>query len=631
MKSELKTILTESFVPFLIFMLSAVLFLYYIDNLIEEISMRPRIIDLDSQREENLEISSIKQQLPVEGLPEKEAKKIMTINTLVFQRDYKKAVDRMKDLPGQTEGREDVKLLMAYCYMKAGKSAEGISVLDSLMEEKHSPRVYFYYGLIYAESPDTYDRAIENYGKYLASDSKSYEAILNMGIIHYKKKEFARASELFRQAADISSGRRRSLAVYRMGLCQNEMGNSTLAEETFNSAIKLDPMNLRARKKLASIMYKRSPEEGIEEYGRILKLNNTYTYGYYFTGKHYLDSGDIMSAINILKEGINTASDSSSLKSLLGRIYLDQMDYDNAKDLYEQLVAEKPDDKTHHFNLARAYYGMRNYNSAIAEYLEALRHDPGYYKAIQNLGVAYARVDNTKEALKYYTRASKIEPNSPVTFYNLGLLYQKTGKNAEAIHNFNRAISLQPEYPAVYLNLGLVYSRMNDTEKAVKYYETAISQDRKYALPYMNLSILYRKTAKPEMEEKTLREGVSSTGDIKLKAMLASFLHGKKDLDNALRIYMEIHSSDQSDTAALMGISQILLEKREFDRCIDYIKKYLFHQPTDCAGRYINMVALFNMQQYEQAEHEIEIITNLKPGFNDVETYRAWIREKTGR
>lgn len=626
MKSKFKSILVESFVPFLVMLLLVVVFLYKMDDFIEEYSQRPYEINLDTQADGILAKSLIRHQLSVKDMPVSDQENAVSINQLVFQRNYTEALAGLNKLLPLARKNQDVQLLTAYCYLKVGKPAKSLLILNKLKKSNSSAKLDFYFGLVYGADPANFSLAVNHYRAYLKKEGRSYEGLVNLGLLYYGKKEYEKAASSFSSAAEVSSGRRRSLAVYRIGLSLLAQNKNSNAEKMFRKAVRIYPLNLRARKKLASVVYKKSPQEGAEEFLRITKLDSRYTFGYYKVAKYYHDKGDDVKAVKILKKGIPDAQNPRTLKSFLGSIYLSRGEYENSQDVYGELAVAYPGHKRYVFNLARSFYGQKKYAEAAAGYRKALRIDPGYYKAILNLGVTFARMEKYDKALVYYLKASEIKPGSSKIYYNLGLMYQRMHRDEKSLENYKKAIALKADYPEAYFNLGIIQKRKGNANRAIRFYKKAILQNSRYVLPYVNLALIYREKKLSLKAEKILLRGVAATGNLKLKNMLARLFYEEKKIEKALSLYREIIVADVSNTGAMIGIARIHIDRGNYNKSIRYLKKYFFYRPTDPRGRYLHMLALYNTKKYRKALQEIEIIDNLEKGYQDIYSYREKIK-----
>ncbi len=634
-KLSLKLIITESFLPFILLLLLLFFFLNYIDAVIEERSEQALNIRLDTGTvEEEKESLLAEVKLSAERYPAKYTDQVVRINSHLKKKNYSRIISLLKKMPAEFRNVTDSLIVLAFSYYKVDQSNKGLRVLNGLSEE-NNPVLSFYYGLIYSRDEKSYDKAVESYKKYLLQNPLSYEGNSNLGLLLYKMRKYKEAANSFRSAVEISSGTRKSTAFYRLSLCQVKLKKRVKAMANLNESIRLNPSNVKARRKLAGLLYEKNRVKGIKEYRKVLALDRSYSYGYYIIGKYFFDSEKPVRAIKTLREGLAVSPHADILQSYLGFIYLSLGEFKSSLDVYSSLVSEYPGNKLYHFNRARSYFGLKNHRMAAEEYLKALKIDSLYYKAVVNLGVTYSKMNDFINAVKYYKIAIKQKPDSPLIYYNLGVLFSKQGKLNRAERYFLKAIELDSGYGEAYFNLGYISGKKGDKRKVVEYYEKALGIDKRYILPYINLSRFYRNSGRTDKAIEILKRGIGFTGSSRLSGILGKLYYRKKRYDAALKVYEGILKSDRNNSDALLGIAWVYYQKKEYLKAHKNVARYIYFKPKEIEARYLMMLSLYRLKDYREAFENLKIVEKLKPSYRFTENYRTRIlnnlkREKAG-
>ncbi len=391
-KLSLKLIITESFLPFILLLLLLFFFLNYIDSIIDSYSEKAVLIRLDTgSAEVEKESSPAVVKLEAGRYPEKDAGKVAGINSYLKKGYYSRVISLIEKEPAEFKNRSDSSIALAFSYYKVGETGRSLGILNGI-SVRTNPVLDFYYGLVYSTDEKSYEKAIGSYKKYLDHNPLSYEGNSNLGLLLYKNEKYREAAGYFMPAAENSSGNRRSTALYRLSLCRIKLKEREKAMVNLNESIRLNPSNLKARRKLAGMLYEKNRKRGIKEYRKIVALDRGYSYGYYIIGKYLFDADKPVRALRTLREGLAVSVNAEILKSYLGFIYLSLGEYRNSEEVYRSLVSEYPGNKLYHFNLARSFFGLNNYRKSVEEYKKALKIDSGYYKAVVNLGVTYSKM-----------------------------------------------------------------------------------------------------------------------------------------------------------------------------------------------------------------------------------------------
>ncbi len=611
----LKLALTESFLPFLIFLVALFFILLQIDQYIER-SRNTLIIPMgDRDTEEDF----ISQKIKLSGTSNNKLEKI---NRYIKTNQLTKAINGIKRLKPDLRQSDKVQLTLAFCYYKINQLKKSLSILKAF-PNKDSSRLHFNLGLVYGKDPKTYDLAIQSFKEYLRKNQYSYEGHFNLSLNYIKKKDYSEAGKTLLKAIQLSSGKRKARAYYQLGLSYKKNEHVEEAEKAFYKSIRLDPKLLKARVQWANIIIQKDPSKGLSEFKKIIRLDSKYIHAYYLLGVHYFRQNNVSRALYYLNQGLQENPNSLKIRSYTGFIYLKTKELNNAKKVYEGLILDYPQNQLYRFNLGRVYHNLEDYPKAINEYNSILALNKKHYKAIVNLGVTYAKMEQYKKAINYYTQALKLKSDSVKTYYNLGILYKKTKRFKSALRSFQKAINLKQFYPQAFYNIASIYQSLRQEKKAIKYYEKAIQLDNKYFFAYRDLAKIYEAKSDYRRLVEVLNRGISRTGHRNLQNRLAHYYDQRGEYQKALKIYQDVLSPPKTSLMALIGIARVHLKLKNYKESEESIAKYIYSKPKNVEARYIYMASLFHLNKKKECLKQIRIIEKLSPAYRDTKTYKS--------
>lgn len=156
-----------------------------------------------------------------------------------------------------------------------------------------------------------------------------------------------------------------------------------------------------------------------------------------------LVEGDEWIATIYLRQGNNAAAveryqkllarkPSTASRVSLGLAYLKTGDVPSAVKILKEAVAIDPKNAVGWNNLSMAYLRSGNNADAKAAAEKALGLDAGYAPAHVNLGNVYLADNDTDAAIASFNKALELDPNQADAFYGLGEAYSFAGDNQQA-------------------------------------------------------------------------------------------------------------------------------------------------------------------------------------------------------
>ncbi len=199
-------------------------------------------------------------------------------------------------------------------------------------------------------------------------------------------------------------------------------GEAARASRLLQQALKLNPMDIAARRQLINLFTSQGrTEEALQQYGELADM--------------YYDLADLETARETYAEGLKVAQQSgnrrwsANLLHRLGDIHMQRLAWRDALRVYEQVRQLTPDDEKVRIALIDLYFRLNNPKSALAEL-------DSYLKLMLSQRNLATPTIVLEELLNNY-------PDDPSLIARLARLYQDQGRKADAITRYDQLADLQ--------------------------------------------------------------------------------------------------------------------------------------------------------------------------------------------
>ena len=227
------------------------------------------------------------------------------------------------------------------------------------------------------------DNAFESFRVAYEKFPNYPESVFNMGLTHFRKKEFSEAVGYFHKTLDINPEHQTASAAIK-----------NVAKNYFNSGNK---------------SYKRGDLEGaLTSYDEVLKVDVSFYQAYYQIGVIQSKMGD---------KGLAVSS-------------------------YEKALEVNPQFYKGYFALGLAKSAMNDVKGAIAALESAVDINPGYDKAYGAMGDIYINSKNHEKAKKVLNTAITVNPKYAKGYANLGIVHVEEKNWEQAVSSLSMAVAL---------------------------------------------------------------------------------------------------------------------------------------------------------------------------------------------
>ncbi len=246
-------------------------------------------------------------------------------------------------------------------------------------------------------------------------------------------------------------------------------------------------------------------------------------------------------AIDAYKQAIRLAPDQIFAWNNLGNLCAKIGRHDEATIAFLKAVECNPRDPIGWNGLGSVYSKIGYVDDAIAAYRKSIQYMPTFAQPWSGLGDVYASTGRTDEAIRAQHKAIELNKQYLIPWLRLGILFAKQDRFREAIKAYQRALDLDPKNHTTWNELGIIYLRCESYEEAIEAFSKAIDLDRGYGWAYSNLGLAYAEQGKyPESIPLYLR-CIELLRDDKRKAVtwdrLGNAYRQINDYDNAIAAY----------------------------------------------------------------------------------------------
>ena len=284
------------------------------------------------------------------------------------------------------------------------------------------------------------EEAVKFYEGALKIDSCFADAWNNLGTIYHHQRDFAKASEYYREAITcnpefVSAYLNRANTLYELDSLQ-----SALADLEKVARLKPDTIALHFSR---GIIYTRlrNYHEAKKSFQRAIDVDPSNAELKINMGAVYYYEQKFDSATLYLIPFIEQAPKAEALNTL-AMIEIDKKDYDSALVLTERALRLKANDPYILNNRGLIFVLKGEFAKGAEDINESITLDPYNGWAYRNKGIYYLKMKNAKDALRLLKQAEKIDPSIKDLNLYLSEAYTLNGHDQLAKEYYQRALEM---------------------------------------------------------------------------------------------------------------------------------------------------------------------------------------------
>ncbi len=229
----------------------------------------------------------------------------------------------------------------------------------------------------------------------------------------------------------------------------------------------------------------------------------------------------------------------------------------NAEAEVKQGLSIDPGMPEAHYTLGQIYKEQGRMDESIKEFQEATRLDPQYSEAFSGLGVAKLQQGNLADAATAFKQAVSLNTGNSTAHYGLGTVYMKQGLYDEALKELNTALYQNPNSWPTQLSLGQTYAGQGNTVAAVKAFQESYRIKPENPDAYLGIADIRESRGDLEHAIAELRSGLEimpNNSDLHLR--VADNALKLEKLDDSIKEYQKVLDTNPQNAAAAKGLTR---------------------------------------------------------------------------
>ncbi|HVJ08045.1 MAG TPA: tetratricopeptide repeat protein [Acidisarcina sp.] len=251
---------------------------------------------------------------------------------------------------------------------------------------------------------------------------------------------------------------------------------------------------------------------------------------------------------------------------------------------YKLALNADPESPYLNSGLAELYFKTGRVRDAVLAAQDMIKKDPNSLEAHKLLGRIYLRslgdVQNNSPsekmldlAISEYSKIVELAPNDIENRLLLGQLYSLDHNTAKAEEQFKTAQKIDPNSEDVVLNLARLYTDSGDLQHAAAVLTSVPVEDRTAKMEYA-LGSTYDQLKDNKKAIAAYQRSIDNDPDnLDAERALAQSLLNDNQLEQALKIYMDISAGDPQDPQAYLRISEIERRQGKYEQSLGTLKK----------------------------------------------------------
>jgi Tfp pilus assembly protein PilF len=352
----------------------------------------------------------------------------------------------------------------------------------------------------YLKSNDA-DSADKELKAALELDPKNAEALANLGVIAFFRRDYQGASQYLRKALASDPSLVKTQAL--LGICERRLGQPSamaLLERSF-PALKDKPMRVEVGLELANIYYQQSDLDGAAATMRsLVDLDPENVEILYMAQRVYSElADDTLNKLAIIAPG------SARMQQVIAERLVNEGDLKGAAEHYRKALELQPHLPGVHYELAEAILQSaptdEQTQAQAQKELETAVNLDGESSRAECLfaRIAFLRSD-VDGAYAHYNRAFALNPQDPEAQVGLGRLLATKQKPGDAVKYLRMAVQSDPLNEEAHYRLAAVCKDLQLTDEAKK--EFRLFQDIKQAKERMEGLYTQMNKRPPGQEDK---------------------------------------------------------------------------------------------------------------------------------
>ena len=197
-----------------------------------------------------------------------------------------------------------------------------------------------------------------------------------------------------------------------------------------------------------------------------------------------------------------------------------------------------------------------------------------------------------KKAIEQYQKITAGDPKDLESWIMLGRLDKVSQNSTEALAAYKKALEIDPDNEDAMTGMAQVYTDLGDSKAAADLLRK-VADKNPNPRSLMSLANVYEQMKDYSLASEMLRRALQQQpGNSDLKHALAQDLLFSDQTDDALKVYQDLVEEDPKDEQALLRISKIYQQKRDFAKAHEAADKAKELDPNNLEIQYNEVTLL---------------------------------------
>ncbi len=539
----------------------------------------------------------------------------------------------------------ELHVLIGRAYQEAGQFDVAAAEYRKALElNPKAARAHSYLGTTYLleRGAAALTDARREFESEIVRDPGDYSSHFNLGVIHFKQREFGPAEREFSEAVKLRP--ESPDAHFYLGQAQMESGNTqaSVAQlkksiELYGSAPEAQPAHQALAKALENLG---RPAEAQQEANIARKLAQP---GQPSPAALPADSSSGKEMRAMLLPDAPKDKDSAQkippeyvagLKEALGNAYhnlgvilAQRSQYAEAANLFAEAAKWSTDIKTLDKNWGTASFRANQYSIAIVPLERHVLADPQDSNARRMLALSYFMTENFSKAAETFRPILAALNDNPSLLYAAGVSLAKSGDSKGASEIFRQMLVQNPNAAEVHLFLGQAHSALKEDTEALQEFSRALELNPKLPEANYGAGMIHLRQGNREQAEKDFRAELAvNAGDASAEYRLGYILLAQQKQVEAIDMLADVVRQKPNDADAHYGLGKALLEKGDLTPAIARLETAVRLNPDQPYAYYQLSLAYRRQGRAQEAETTLRQYEKLKQ-----KNSRATIESESGK
>ncbi len=335
-----------------------------------------------------------------------------------------------------------------------------------------------------------------------------YEPYFQSAERFYGLGDYAQAIGYYIKA--ITENDRRPETYYGLAMAYYQHGDLEEARLAFEKTLEIDPKNLNALERLASVNIDLgNPSLSVSLCKQVMQRGNGFVRAVNTLGHAYFALGKLDSA----QQWYNHAVFMAKLQQVqyegtptyyeydddISESYNGLAQVDNKRGLFAHAleylgwsIALTPNWDTPWYNKGKSYQGLGNSKAAEIAYRRAIDLAPSNVAVYKSLARLFRRIGGEDDAIAVYREALRIDASDVECYQGIADIYERRGDYTPAAEVYDKLLEYTPEDPAAYFQAARINMKKSDDDRAIDLLVEATRLNPDYAEAYNALGEAYR-------------------------------------------------------------------------------------------------------------------------------------------